>query len=44
MWRASELRTLDLEVQVKEEEEAGSRESKMVRVPSSEPVASLWPQ
>jgi hypothetical protein len=38
------LRTLDLEVQVnEEEEEAGSRESKMDRVPSVEPVASLWP-
>lgn len=39
------LQTIDLEVQVKEEEvEAGSWESYTERVPSAEPVASLWPQ
>lgn len=39
----NELGTLDFEVQEKEEED-GSRESKMVRVPWSEPVANLWPE
>lgn len=39
----NELGTLDFEVQEKEEED-GSRESKMVRVPWSDPVANLWPE
>lgn len=36
------LRTLDLELQVNDEED-GSIESKMASVPSTEPVASLSP-
>ena len=36
--------TLNLEVERREEEEAGSRKSKIERVPSAEPAASLAPQ
>lgn len=42
-WNRRELGTFDFEVQEKEEE-AGSRVSKMARVPSTEPVANLWPE
>lgn len=36
--------TLDLKVQWREEEEAGSQKSKIESVPSAEPAASLSPQ